>query len=230
MAEAAGPLLGEIAAASPEMLGMSMLKGDVHASKLDEGVQRVAVLDALADGAATAGQFRTRFPGLAPRAIADALAIAVTAIDDDPMVGSIWRFAEYRARPPHIVLYMRGLAPIEHALAGRRAASLIGEAAVQDVFIAHELYHHAEATRADIPVARRHQATLFQIGKWRWRTGIATLAEIAAGSFAQALLDLPCHPRVLDFVARQGVVGFRPVSELPAAYVNHAEKPPRFDT
>jgi hypothetical protein len=30
---------------------------------------------------------------------------------------------------------------------------------------------------------------------------LATLAEIAAGSFAQALLELPCHPKVLDFVA-----------------------------
>ena len=31
--------------------------------------------------------------------------------------------------------------------------------------------------------------------------GIATLSEIAAGSFAQALLDLPCHPKVLDYAA-----------------------------
>jgi hypothetical protein len=52
-----------------------------------------------------------------------------------------------------------------------------------------------------MPIARRHQATLLRIGTWRWRTGIATLGEIAAGSFAQALLDLPCHPKVLDYVA-----------------------------
>jgi len=25
--------------------------------------------------------------------------------------------------------------------------------------------------------------------------------EIAAGAFAQSLLDLPCHPKALDFVA-----------------------------
>jgi hypothetical protein len=42
---------------------------------------------------------------------------------------------------------------------------------------------------------------LLRIGPWRWRTGIATLSEIAAGSFAQALLDLPCHPKVLDYAA-----------------------------
>jgi hypothetical protein len=199
----------EIAAASPEMLGMLMLKGDLHGARLDDPAQRAAVIDALADGAATAGVLRKRFPGLNPRRIAGELQVTVTTSDNDPMVGSIWRFAEYRPRPPQILLYTRGLAPVERALAGAPAARLLGEAAVEDVFVAHELYHHTEATRAEIPIARRHQATLFQIGKWRWRTGIATLAEIAAGSFAQALLELPCHPKVLDFVAGDGI-GSRP--------------------
>jgi hypothetical protein len=63
------------------------------------------------------------------------------------------------------------------------------------------VYHHAEAIRSEVPIARRRRPTLFRIGKWRWRTGIPSLAEIAAGAFAQSLLDLPHHPRVLDFIA-----------------------------
>jgi hypothetical protein len=201
---ARGQPLKEITAASPEMLGMLMLKGDLHAARLDDRAQRAAVTDALADGGATAADVRTRFPGLSPRRIADELGIPVATTDDDPLVGTIWRFAEYRPRPPRIQLYTRGLAPVEQALARGAAARLLGEATIEDVFIAHELYHHLEATRAETPIARRHQATLFRIGKWRWRTGIATLAEIAAGSFAQGLLGLPCHPKVLDFVAGEG--------------------------
>jgi hypothetical protein len=46
---------------------------------------------------------------------------------------------------------------------------------------------------------------LFRIGGWHWRTGIAALSEIAAGAFAQTLLDLPCHPRVLDLIARDAI-------------------------
>jgi len=195
----------EIATASPETLGLLMLKSDLHAARLDNVAQQIAVSDALADGAATASDLRKRFPGLNPRRIAGELQVTVTTSDDDPMVGSIWRFAEYRPRPPQILLYTRGLAPLEQAFAHVPAARLLGKASVEDVFIAHELYHHAEATRSETPIARRHQATLFQIGKWRWRTGIATLAEIAAGSFAQALLQLPCHPKVLDFLAAEAV-------------------------
>jgi hypothetical protein len=202
MALAAANLpFAETAAGSPQALGLAMLQADPHALRLDRASQLAAVSDAIADGAATAADLRKRFPLLAPREIALELRISIETTDDDPMVGSIWRFAEYRARPPCIVLYNRGLAAIERGLVGDLAARLLGQATLQDVFVAHELYHHAEATRPEVPIARRYQPTLFRLGKWRWRTGIAALAEIAAGAFAQSLLDLPCHPRMLDFVA-----------------------------
>jgi hypothetical protein len=88
---------------------------------------------------------------------------------------------------------------------GAVALRLLGQATPQDVFIAHELFHHTEATRSGTPIARRHQPTLFRIGRWRWRTGIAALAEIAAGAFAQTLLDLPCHPKALDLLALDAI-------------------------
>jgi hypothetical protein len=203
--EGAGLSFEEIITASPETLGLMMLKIDRHAAQLDERTQFAAVSDALADGAATARSLRERFPGLAPRNIARELRVSVDATDDDPLVGSIWRFAEYRLRPSRIVLYTRGLAPLEQALAGSLAARLLGQATTEDVFIAHELYHHAEAVRPDVPIASRYRTTLLQIGKWRWSTGIATLSEIAAGSFAQTLLGLPRHPKVLDHVASRRI-------------------------
>jgi hypothetical protein len=209
--------LGEMITASPETLGLLMLKSDPHAARLDDRTQRAAVSDALADGVATARDFRTRFGGRSPHEIARELRVLVEATGDDPMVGSIWRFAEYRPRPPRIVLYTRGLTPLEQALAGRLATRLLGEATIPDVFVAHELYHHAEATRSEVPIARRYRPTLLQIGPWRWRTGIATLAEIAAGSFAQALLDLPCHPKVLDIAGVLGA-GFAHNLAAPSAW------------
>jgi hypothetical protein len=195
----------QMLAASPETLGRGMLEADPHAWRLDRAVRLAAVSEALADGAAIARDLRARFPGLAPHAIARELGVAVEITDDDPSVGSLWRFAEYRQRPPRIVLYSRGLAPLDRAIVGGLAEQLLGRASPRDVFIAHELYHHAEATRPDIPMARRYRPTIFRIGGWHWRTGIAALSEIAAGAFAQWLLDLPCHPRVLDFVTTDAI-------------------------
>jgi hypothetical protein len=193
--------LAEIVAASPETLSLAMLKADPHGWRLDPAAQLAAVSDALADGAATAADFRKRFPALTAQEVARELRVPIETTDDDPMIGSIWRFAEYRPRPPHIMLYNRGIDPLERELTSSPAERVLGRASLRDVFVAHELYHHAEAIRSEVPIARRYQPTLFRIGNWRWRTGVAALAEIAAGAFAQSLLDLPCHPKVLDFVA-----------------------------
>ena len=197
--------LADVMAASPETLGLVMLEADVHARPLDRATQLAAVRDALADGAATAETLRARYPDLAPHEIAAGLDVLVAETDGDPLVGPLWRFAEYQERPARIVLYSRGLAPLDGTIAGRLAVRLLGQATPRDVFIAHELFHHIEATRSDTPIARRYQPTLFRIGGWHWRTGIAALAEIAAGAFAQSLLDLPCHPRVLDLVALEAI-------------------------
>lgn len=210
--------LAEIEAASPETLGLVMLEADPHARRLDRPTQLAAVSDALADGATTAKTLHDRFAGLAPRGIARELGVAVEATEDDPLVGSIWRFAEYRPRPPSVMIYNRGVAALEHAVCGALAARLLGPATPQDVFVAHELYHHAEAIRPDVPIARRHQPTLFRVGNWHWRTGIAVLAEIAAGAFAQSLLDLPCHPRVLDFVVFHAISNLPSSHRLPSAF------------
>jgi hypothetical protein len=204
----------DAAAASAETLGLMMLQADLHGWRLDRATQLAAVSDALADGTAAAENLRKRFSDLLPEQIARALRVPVETTDSDPMIGSIWRFAEYQPRPPRIVLYSRGLAPLEKSLTGARAAQLLGEATARDVFIAHELYHHIETVRPETPIARRYQPTLFRIGHWHWRTGIAVLAEIAAGAFAQSLLDLPCHPKALDFIAVEAISAVKPAADL----------------
>jgi hypothetical protein len=197
--------LAELVAAPAERLAFARLEADPHGRRLELAAKFTAVRDALADGAATAEALRARFPNLAPHEIARELGVPVEATDDDPLVGSIWRFAEYRQRPARIVLYRSGLALLDGAVAGGRAVRLLGHATPQQVFIAHELFHHLETIRSDTPIAQRYRPTLFRIGGWHWRTGIAALAEIAAGAFAQSLLDLPCHPHVLDLVALDAI-------------------------
>src|SRR5258708_2373492 len=141
-AAADAPWFAEIVAASPETLGLAMLKADPHGWRLDRATQFAAVSDALADGAATAKDLRKRFPSLTPQEVARELRIPIETTDDDPMVGSIWRFAEYRPRPRRIMLYNRGIAPLERELANSLAKRVLGRATPRDVFVAHELYHH----------------------------------------------------------------------------------------
>ena len=40
--------------------------------------------------------------------------------------------------------------------------------------------------------------TLLTLARWRWTGGLTSLPEIAAGAFAQSLLGLAFHPKLLD--------------------------------
>jgi hypothetical protein len=208
--------LAELVAAPAERLAFAMLEADPHARRLGLAAKFAAVRGALSDGAATAKALRARFPDHAPLQIARELGVPVEVTNDDPLVGSIWRFAEYRQRPARIILYRSGLALLDGAVAGCLAVRLLGHATPQQVFIAHELFHHSETIRSDTPIAQRYRPTLFRIGGWHWRTGIAALAEIAAGAFAQSLLDLPCHPRVLDLVALDAISSDKTAARIAA--------------
>jgi hypothetical protein len=42
------------------------------------------------------------------------------------------------------------------------------------------------------------------VGRWAWTSGLASLPEIAAGAFAQALLGLPFHGKLLESVLVKG--------------------------
>lgn len=63
----------------------------------------------------TARNLRDRLAGRSPLEIALELGLNVESTNDDPLVGSIWRFAEYRLRPPNIKIYERKLAVLEVA-------------------------------------------------------------------------------------------------------------------
>ena len=74
------------------------------------------------------------------------------------MVGSIWRFCRI---PASIITYytlQTWLAPLKQVLVDNLATRLLGQAAMQDVFAARELYHHAETIRSVVPIARRYQS------------------------------------------------------------------------
>jgi len=96
--------------------------------------------------------------------------------------------AEYASRPPAIRLFAESVRAV-----GAADPSL----SVSGIYLAHELYHHLEATGLE-PASAQARVTLARLGRWRWESGIPALSEIAAHAFAQALLDLPFFPGALD--------------------------------
>ncbi len=154
---------------------------------------------ALADGAALAEQVRQRWGDNAD-GIAAANCVPVEDSEADAGYGTTIVFAKYRTRPLGIVLYRPAIDALDRRLQQSALGRLLGIESVRAVFLAHELYHHFDETRAET-LCSRHRVPVLRLGRLRLTAAMAGMREIAAGAFAQCLLGLRFHPRLLDIAA-----------------------------
>lgn len=186
------------AASADHAFAFDLLAADPQFHRIEAAHREAMIASAIAAGVACADDVRRRH-GHDPDAIAAALGIPVEVSESPADYGSTLVFAEYRSRPPRIVLFAAAIARVDACLADAPMRTQWRIASARPVYVAHELFHHLDADA----VTRRPdlRVTLFALGRWRWTSGVAALSEIAAGAFAQRLLDLPAHPRGLDLLA-----------------------------
>ncbi|HTT37748.1 MAG TPA: hypothetical protein VMH32_08785 [Burkholderiales bacterium] len=180
-------------------LGYSLLERDPAFPRIPEQARHALVEAALAEGRAQADCIKRDF-GRDPLAIAERLHVAVSESHEDAGFGTVVVFAEYATRPPRITLYRPAIARLTRLLDVLALRALLNARSCEQVFLAHELYHHVARIGPQPPLSGRHRVPLLRFGRWVWSRGIASLEEIAAGAFAQGLLGLGVHPRLLDLL------------------------------
>jgi len=184
---------------TPHALGYSLLERDAAFPRIPQHARHVLVDTALAEGDACAQRIKRNY-GADPWAIADGLDVSVAESEADAGFGSVVVFAEYAARPPQITLYLAAIARMTRLLDALGPRAMVNAGSCTQVFLAHELYHHLARIGPQPPLSRRHRVRVLGFGRWVWSCGIASLEEIAAGAFAQGLLGLDVHPRLLDLL------------------------------
>lgn len=68
---------------------------------------------------------------------------------------------------------------------------------LQEVVLAHEIFHHIEATKKEIPINSFH-IDLWKLGPYTHRSRLICSGEIAGMAFAKTLLNLHFCPNTLD--------------------------------
>ena len=183
----------------PQALGLLQLRGDPQYRRIPVERRVESVEAALEDGRAFADRARDRW-GSDPATIAACCDVPVIHSEDDAGFGSTIVHAEYRTRPPSIRLYLPAIRHLDRLVLQQGGRARLGIDQTAPVFLAHELYHHFDCTRSSAPLSRQYRVRLFGIGPWSWTSGLSSLLEIAAGAFAQQLLGLSFHPKVLDLL------------------------------
>ena len=186
--------------ATPRVLGRLELEDDRQFHRVAVADRQRLIDDALRCGACAAGEIRQAFGRDGPQQIADRLGVAVSVVDADVGFGTVSVFADYVPRPAAIRLYASAIATLDACLDAYPDRDHLAATGTRPIFLAHELFHHLEALRPSHALATLYRVTLFHLGPLKPTTGLSSLAEIAAGSFAQHLLDLRYHPKLLDVV------------------------------
>lgn len=180
-------------------LSNSILAEDATFQRVPPGVRSALVDAVLSEGRMRAESVSLDL-GTDPWTIAQRLGVAVVESDADASFGSVVVFAEYSRRPPTITLYRTAIEEMNHDLAALGLLGILGAEDRRSVFLAHELYHHLARGAPRPPFSCTYRVTLLQLGRWRWTSRIASLEEIAAGAFAQTLLGLKLHPRLVELI------------------------------
>ena len=182
----------------PQALGLLQLREDPQYPRIPAG-RRIALVEAALDDGRTLADHARKLWGNEPAAIAAHCDVPIVRSENEAGFGSIIVYADYVTRPPCITLYAPAILRLDKLMAAR-GAGIGGIGSTMPVFLAHELYHHFDCLRGNERVSRRHAVKIFGIGRWNWTSGLCSLAEIAAGAFAQRLLGLPFHPKLLDLL------------------------------
>ena len=184
--------------AEPHMLGLLQLSQDPQYPRIPAGRHGALVEAALNDGYSLADCARDQW-GDVPAVVAARCGVPIVHSEENAGFGSVVIYADYVSRLPAITLYLPAIRKLDRLLAGHSAPAFkIGSTV--PIFLAHELYHHYDCLRGSERLARRHTVEIFGIGAWHWTSGLSSLCEIAAGAFAQRLLGLSFHPKVLDLL------------------------------
>lgn len=195
------PSLAELMAIQDTEFNWELLRADPQFARLSNTEAENAIALAVADGRNRAAAWRD---ASGPGAIALALGVPVVVAGGGNRFGAVFQLAEYRSRPPGITLYAAAMDLLRDVILRERLTPLLGLDDPAPVYLAHELYHHLDSA-APVSIARAVQVTTIAVGPLRVRSGLVSLQEIGAASFAAALTGIRRHPRLLDALARRAL-------------------------
>jgi hypothetical protein len=190
-------MAGVVAAGSERRFSRLILQDDPMLRRLGDRVD-----EAIAYGVAAgrqAAEATARQYGRDPVGVAAALGVAVSEDEDEAKAGTRVHLSEYGDRPPSILLHMASLRAAREMIDREGLAPLLGLSDPVPTHLAHELYHHLDAKRLT-PGTKGFRITTLRLGPLNFDSGLPSLSEISADSFAQSLLNLASHPKVLHFL------------------------------
>ncbi|MGG7143095.1 hypothetical protein ACQPVP_06475 [Clostridium nigeriense] len=105
-------------------------------------------------------------------------------------------FACYNS-PNKITVFKKNKMLVEEFIKENELSSKLEYIDVESMLLAHELFHHIEENNKNI-YTKNEKIVLWKIGKYKYKSGLVCIGEIAAMAFAKELLSINYNPYIFD--------------------------------
>jgi hypothetical protein len=140
----------------------------------------------------------TREFGYSAREIAEGLNLQIQYADDIDCANRAL-FACHE-EPDIIILARRNILMANHRIKSEGLESLLEFLDIEELLLAHEIFHHYEMLYSDKLFTRKFRLLLWKIGPLRSSSRVVCLSEIGAMAFAKELARVSYSPFLLDIL------------------------------
>lgn len=189
-------MISELSQLPDEVFSMYGFRRDALCNRVSPEERDRLIRTCLSEGAKYAQMVRDRFGEASPSALAQAIGLTVSR-PRIPTGGGRVLFAEFE-EPSQIRIYQSAIQNADAAIAEHQLEGFFCGVKIEEILIAHELFHWVEMEYKDTIFSMNYRVQLWKLGPYRHSSRMGCLSEITAMAFAKELTGLPFSPYLLD--------------------------------
>jgi len=169
---------------------------DIMRGRCNTSMRQEYTRQAVLCGKEYALQIRNQYGGQSCLAISEKLGLAVQFLEK-PLGGGKVLFAQYK-EPDEITIFTDCTIKAQRAFEKLDLNDSFKKTDIQEILIAHELFHYLEYRDRETIITRKTCVTLPGFIGWKRTANLTAISEIAGMSFAQEMTGIAFSPYVLD--------------------------------
>lgn len=188
-------MIGNLKTVDKYIWGLYSFKRDPLCNKITDKEKAEMIEKANECGQEEAVALKEKYGLKSCREYAENLGLTITEIEERNSDDYIL-FAKFNS-PNKISICSNNVKAAEEMVKKENLNLLIDGVKIEDVLMAHEMFHFIEGKNKDI-YTRKTKIRLWQLGPFKNDSGLVALGEIAAMAFAKELLNLSYYPNLFD--------------------------------
>ncbi len=180
---------------SDEEWGQYAFSRDPLKGKVSEGLRKEIIAKANECGKKEARKLKEKYKDVPIKKIIKKMDLEFIEKDSNGTESYIM-FACYNS-PNKITIFKKNKILVEEFIKANKLNSKLEYIDVESMLLAHELFHHIEENNKDI-YTKNEKVVLWKIGKYKYKSGLVCIGEIAAMAFAKELLSINYNPYIFD--------------------------------